>query len=232
MYSLETSAMYNPFFLLRNLLRVGEVKTVNFFKVTENGGEIVASCRWFSILRQKNGKRLVNISTNNDFKLVHLPYTEIPYRKKESFGKDKAFYMKVNDKYSGTLLVLYLDIDSLKDFTIETSKPELMYNGAVSHTYKVATFAVQGASRRTEWDGTDDCDRTAVFTFGHEEVKTEFGQMCEEIADKMGKETRYYDVSNLIASGAMDEIIKIYNNYYSKVSKEISNGTRDEKQKV
>lgn len=221
-YTMETSAAYNPFFLLRDGLREGEVSVIKFFKVENGVGEVVASCRWFSIMRSTS-KKLVYINSNNDFKSLLLPYTNIPYRRKESFDKDLAFYLKVQDKYgNGSLLELYFNISALPDFKIEKSEPESMYSGSEVHTYDIVTFKVKGESRRTEWDGAEDCDRTAAFTCNHLYEKTEFGLMCEEIAKTFGHDLRGYEIANLIANGAMDNVIKIYNDYYNKVSKELS----------
>jgi hypothetical protein len=221
-YKLETSAAYNPFFLLRDGLREGEVSSVKFFKVENGVAEIVATCRWFSIMHGRS-KKMVYVNTNNDFKSLLLPYTNIPYRKKESFDKDLAFYLKVSDKYSkGSLLELYFNISALRDFKIEKSEPESLYNGSEVHTYDIVTFTVKGESRRTEWDGTEDCDRTACFTCNHKHEKTEFGQMCENFAKTLGHDLRGYEIASLIANGTLDNAIKIYNDYYVKVAEELS----------
>lgn len=221
-YKLETSAAYNPFFLMKDGLREGEVSTVKFFKVENGVGEVVASCRWFTIKRGKSNK-MVYISSNNDFNTLDLPYTNIPYRRKESFDKDLAFYMKTPDKYgNGSLLELYLNISELPEFKIESSEPESMYNGSEVHTYDIVTFSVKCTSRRTEWDGAEDCVRTACFTCNHQHTKTDFGLMCEEIAAVFGHDMRAYEIAALIEKGNMDKVIEIYNNYYKNVSKELS----------
>lgn len=221
-YRLETSVCYNPFFLTKDGLREGEVSAIKFFKVENGVGKVIASCKWFTIKRDTSDKK-ERISSNNSFHTLELPYSNIPYRRKESFDKDLAFYMKTPDKYTNSsLLVLYLNISELPDFKIENSDPELLYSGSEVRTHDIVTFGVKCTSRRTDWDGAENCVRTACFTCNHHHIKTDFGLMCEEIADIFGHNMHAYDVAALIEKGVMDKVIEIYNNYYKNASKELS----------
>lgn len=217
-YKLETSAVYNPFFLMKDGLCEGEVSTVKFFKEENGVVDIVASCRWFTIKRGKCVKPS-HIGSNNDFLALDLPYSDIPYRKKESFGKDSAFYMKTPNKYgNGSLLELYLDISELSGFRIEKSEQEILYNGCEIYDCDIVTFDVKCVSRRVEWDGAKECVRTACFTSNPRHRRTDFGVMCEKIAAVIGNGISAYTVAGLIEKGAMEQAIGIYNEYRKTVS--------------
>ena len=214
-YTLTTEACYNPFFLECDGLRMGEVSEVKFFKEENGEGEIVASSKWFTVLHGES-KKLASINSNNDFRMVKLPYTDIPCRRKVAFDKDNAFYVKERDTFGESKIVLYLNISELEDFVIEKSEHEVMYNGTEIRTYDIITFKIECTTRTPRWDGEGEQVRTACLTCNYNYAKTDFGKMCDDfnaLSRKTSAEIRSYQFSELITQGLFDQMIEQYNAY-------------------
>ena len=215
--TLRTQDCYNPFFLYKDDKQIGVINTVNFFKIENGEGMVIASCKWFSIKRFKSSGKAMYICSNNDFKLVRLPYSDVKRQNKLQFGKADAFYMK---SYNGEF-DLFLNIGNLENFGVTSSEPQEMYDGSEVNVYDIVTFDVQGVSRRTSLDGHEDSTFTACFTCNHKNSLTEFGMLCDEIASKLStgiSEMHRYDITKLIVSGEMDKIVELYAAYKDKLS--------------
>lgn len=211
-YTLTTESCYNPFFLECNGLREGEVSKINFFKVENGEAEIVASARWFTFL-PKGNKKYAGVSSNNDFKCIELPYTDIPYRRKDSFDKDKAFYLKEKDPYCGTKINLYLNVSELKDFEITPKEPETQYRGTEIHTCDIVTFKVISALKGNWIEAEDGSEVTAGFTCNHNYTVTDFGQLCVDMSNILTQcfpSASTLDVASFIQNGYIDKLIAKY----------------------
>ena len=214
-YTLTTEACYNPFFLECDGLRMGEISEVAFFKEENGEGEVVATSKWFTVLHGGN-KKFASISSNNDFKTVKLPYTDIPLRRKVSFDKDKAFYVKATDTFGERKIKLYLNVSELQEFAIEKSEHETLYNGTEIRTYDIVTFKVDCTTRTPRWDGEGEQSRVACLTCNYNYAKTDFGNLCDkfcEMSHHTSAEIRAYQFSELITKGFFDEMITLYNAY-------------------
>ena len=211
-YALTTESCYNPFFLECNGLREGEVNKINFFKVENGEAEIVASTRWFNCMPDGN-KKYAGISSNNDFKSVELPYTDIPYRRKESFEKDKAFYLKEKDPYCGVKINLYLNVSELKDFEITPKEPETRYRGTELHTCDIVCFKAVGTVKSRWIETEDESEVTVGFTCNHNYAVTDFGRFCADmtgILTQCFSSVSRFDVADFIQDGHIDELIAKY----------------------
>lgn len=214
-YTLTTEACYNPFFLECDGLRMGEISEIAFFKEENGEGEVVATSKWFTVLHGGN-KKFAGISSNNDFKMVKLPYTDIPFRRKVSFDKDKAFYVKATDTFGERKIKLYLNVSELQEFAIEKSEHEALYNGTEVRTYDIVTFNADCTTRTPRWDGEGEQSRVACLTCNYNYAKTDFGKLCDkfnEMSRKTSSEIRAYQFSELITNGSFDEMIALYNEY-------------------
>lgn len=216
-YSLRTEPAYNPFFLYCDGYKVGEVENINFFKVENGEGMVVAHCRWFATLPSK---KLASISSNSNIYDMRLPYGDIPYRRSLNFGKDLAFYMKTKDNVlKETKLELYINISELTDFSIETAEPETLYYGTEIRVFDIVSFKAVALEKQHigdyEW-------KPMYFTSNYRHTKTEFGQLCDSIAEmtasSMVSKMSTFEVADLIASGTLDKVIEAYNEYKSKLS--------------
>lgn len=216
-YSLRTEPAYNPFFLYCDGHKVGEVENINFFKVENGEGMVVTHCRWFATLPSK---KLASISSNSNIYDVCLPYGDIPCRRSLCFGKDLAFYMKEKDNVlRETRLELYLNVSELKDFTIEKAEPQTLYNGTEIRVYDIVGF--QAVALEKQYVG-DYAWKQMYFATNYKMTKTEFGQLCDSIAEMTGRnmvsKMSTFEVSDLIVSGTLDKVIDVYNVYKSKLS--------------
>lgn len=214
--TLRTQDCYNPFFLYKDDKQIGVIDAINFFKIENGEGMVIATCKWFSIKRFKSNKAMY-ICSNNDFELVHLPYSDVKRQNKLQFGKADAFYMK---SYNGEFN-LFLNVDNLKDFNVTSAEPQEIYNGSEVNVHDIVTFDVQGVSRRVSLDGHEDSTFTACFTCNYKNSLTDFGMLCDKIASKLStgiSEMRRYDIAKLIVSGEMDKIVELYTAYKGKLS--------------
>lgn len=65
--TLRTQDCYNPFFLYKDDKQIGVINTVNFFKIENGEGMVIASCKWFSIKRFKSSGKAMYILS-----LIHI----------------------------------------------------------------------------------------------------------------------------------------------------------------
>ena len=212
-YRLVTEPCYNPFLFEQDGICSYEVSKIHFFKVENGNGEIVASARWFSHLLGGNLK-YADFCSNNDFKAVNLPYDEIPLRRKPSFDKDKAFYLKEKGENK---IELYLNISELKDFSITAKTPDIRYYGTECHTCDVVTFKVTGEVKYRQNEEKQP-EAVVVFTCNHKTEMTEFGKACEEFSEILTEgvnKVSVYQIAELIQDGSIDKFIAAYNEWKS-----------------
>lgn len=210
-YRLVTEPCYNPFLFEQDGICSYEVSKIHFFKVENGNGEIVASARWFSHLLSGNLK-YADFCSNNDFKAVNLPYDEIPLRRKLSFDKDKAFYLKEKGENK---IELYLNISELKDFNITAKTPDIRYYGTECHTCDIVTFKVTGEVKYRQ-NEEEQPEAVVVFTCNHKTEMTEFGKACEEFSEILTEgvnKVSVYQIAELIQSGNIDKFIAAYNKW-------------------
>jgi hypothetical protein len=212
-YRLVTEPCYNPFLFEQDGICGYEVSKIHFFKVENGNGEVIASARWFGHLPNGNTK-YVDFCSNNDFKTVDLPYDEIPLRRKLSFDKDKAFYLKEKGENK---IELYLNISELKDFNITAKTPDILYHGTECRTCDVVTFKVTGEVKYRQ-NEEKQSEAVVGFTCNHKTEPTEFGKKCKEFSEILSEGIRKVDISQiaeLIQDGSIDKFIAAYNEWKS-----------------
>lgn len=214
-YRLVTESCYNPFIFECNRMYEGEVNAIHFFKTDDDGnGEIIATAKWFGHLPNGNMK-YADISTNNDFKHVDLPYDNIPYRRKVSFDKDKAFYLKV--KSDGvTKIELYLNVSELEDFKIKHKDPVTLYHGTERRFCDIVTFKVSGDVKYRRNEKEVEARPIAFFTCNHTREKTEFGKVCQTLSEIISHGSSGVNpvrIAELICNGSIDKFITVYNEW-------------------
>lgn len=218
-YTLTRESGYNPFFLREDSVLVGEISKINFFKKGEDG--VKYSTNWFDVMyRRLDGTMLdiekYPISSNNGVKSIVLPYTSIPKCNRLNFSRCDAFVMKSKDPAYYGKYELYMNIDSLHDFTVTEIKDK-PYTARETKNETRITFSVEGTPVR-EMNRTlvmnERNEMTVIFYCNHYFNKTKYGEFCESISKTLSSQMLDHtyseiEVESLISTGKIDELANI-----------------------
>lgn len=218
-YTLTREDGYNPFFLREDSILVGEISKINFFKRGEDG--VKYSTKWFDVMRRRLDGTMLDIEKypingNNGAESIALPYTNIPKCNILSFSRSDAFIMKSKDPSYYGKYELYLNIDSLHDFTVTEIKDK-PYTARETKSEMRITFSIEGVPAfRSDRDAfkNERNEITVIFYCNHSFNKTRYGEFCEKISKTLssqmfGHTYSEIEVESLISTGKIDELADI-----------------------
>lgn len=199
-YRLVTEHCFNPFFLECDGLRIAEINSI---KLYDKDG-IKYSARWFDAvipsLYNKFDITKYPIGSNNGFRYIILPYTNIPVRRKEVFDKKEAYIMIAKKTFfSSKTYDLYLNIDSLTGFHAQDVVFDM--NLAESRIETRVIFKLRGMLSSTFAEQKED-EQTVIFNCDFRYEDTDMGVYCRKISKILDSgliaSTSQIEISNLI----------------------------------
>lgn len=217
-YMLVRQGGYNPFFFTEDGYLIGEISKINLFKKGEDG--VKYSTKWFDAMRKRIDGTAIDvekypISNNNGFKSVVLDYDKIPLCRVIKFDNHDAFVCKSSDPDNKGTYELYLNIDTLHNFTATEIRNKPYTSRELRNETRV-TFTIKGnpADRRYAKPAMNEEDEaTAIFYCNHSFTDTRYGMFCRKIAEQLSckmldKKYSTIEVDSLIKDGVIDEIAK------------------------
>lgn len=199
-YRLVTESCFNTFLLECDGLRIAEINSIKLY----NKDGIKYSARWFDAvipsLYNKFDITKYPIGSNNGFRYIILPYTNIPVHRKEVFDKKEAYIMTAKKTFSSSKIYdLYLNIDSLTDFYVQDVVSNMSL--AESRTETRVIFKLRGMLSSTFAEPKED-EQTVIFNCNFRYKDTDMGVYCRKISKLLDSglitSTSQTEISNLI----------------------------------